>query len=107
MEEPIEEEQNEDEDEFAELENINEKEVAEAIGEDIGEEFEEEAKKDEGHKEEIEETPIEEEINEKKEEIKDSNSNEIQKTLGNVLNINWEELKKSKAKVTVTIDFGG
>ena len=30
-----------------------------------------------------------------------------EKTLGTVLNINWEELKKAKAKVTITIDFGG
>jgi uncharacterized membrane protein len=29
-----------------------------------------------------------------------------EKTLGSVLNINWEELKKAKAKVTITIDFG-
>ncbi len=29
-----------------------------------------------------------------------------EKTLGNILNINWEELKKAKAKVTITIDFG-
>ncbi len=29
-----------------------------------------------------------------------------EKTLGGILNINWEELKKAKAKVTITIDFG-
>ena len=30
-----------------------------------------------------------------------------EKTLGDILKINWEELKKAKAKVTITIDFGG
>ena len=63
-----------------ELENIDEKALAQAIGEEV-EEIE--------NKENSEEKTIQE------------------KTLGNILNINWEELKKAKAKVTITIDFGG
>ena len=45
--------------------------------------------------------------NEKKDENKEISKGLEEKTLGSILNINWEELKKAKAKVTITIDFGG
>jgi len=91
-EEMIDTEENEDELD-KELENIDEKELAEAIGEEIPEENEE-LKTDEKNLIEEENNLVEEESVE-------------EKTLGSILNINWEELKKAKAKVTITIDFGG
>ena len=77
-----------------ELESIDEKSLAEAIGEDLAQELEKQEN---------------ETINENNEIHKETSNQENieEKTLGSILNINWEELKKAKAKVTITIDFGG
>ena len=91
MEEPVEEEFD-----LKELENIDEKELAEAVGEEIAQELE---------KEDNDNKNIQDENN--KNLQNDETYDSMQKTLGNILNINWEELKKAKAKVTITIDFGG
>ncbi len=87
------------EDELSELENLDEKELAEALGENV---------------EDLEEAPIQTsdliQENQEEQSHKTESDNEPsieEKTLGNILNINWEELKKAKAKVTITIDFGG
>ena len=74
--------------EFKKLKNINEKELAKVIGEDIGEELEKDVK-----------------IKTNREKLNLENNKE--KTLGDILNVNWEELKKARAKVTIIIDFGG
>jgi len=90
-----------------ELSALDESMLAEVLGENIEKserEFDEVASL-----EELEENP-QETIEENK--IVDTISAEKpeptieEKTLGSVLNINWEELKKAKAKVTITIDFG-
>ncbi len=78
---------------LSELEDIKEKELAEAVGEDIGKE-----PKNEENKHTV--TVQNNENNSGK------NTTLQEKTLGNILNINWEELKKAKAKVSITIDFG-
>jgi len=83
---------------LSELDNIDESELAEAIGEDI----EKEESKIENEELKTDEKNLIEEENNRVEE-----KSIEEKTLGNILNINWEELKKAKAKVTITIDFGG
>lgn len=79
-----------------ELENISEEDLAKALGEEMENDKNEESEENES----IEEI--------KEPEVKNENTKtEIHsKTLGSILNINWEELKKAKAKVTITIDFG-
>jgi uncharacterized membrane protein len=91
----------------------------------LGEEFPKEIQEDEivedsdeieKEKEEIDENSVEEiNIDDKIPEIKEAHELEDiinkepsaeEKTLGAILNINWEELKNAKAKVTITIDFG-
>jgi len=92
-----------------ELKNLDENKLAEVLGEDIENSPEDIA-------DEVEEINIDDKIPEVKkaretEEIvthpEEFETPDIrEKTLGSVLNINWEELKKAKAKVTITIDFG-
>jgi len=86
----------EENDDIDELEEIAEKELAEALGEEV----ESAEEKKDIHKEPEISQPQERKNKECEPTIEE-------KTLGNILNINWEELKKAKAKVTITIDFGG
>jgi hypothetical protein len=86
------------------LENINEAELAKVLGEEINDV--EENKEENENVSEANKT--DEEINEESPNIEQNIKGEglQEKTLGSILNINWEELKKAKAKVTITIDFG-
>jgi hypothetical protein len=88
-----------------ELENISEDELAKALGEEIEINENEEKSKEKENEEYESISEIFKDIDIEKPEI--NKENDIQsKTLGSILNINWEELKKAKAKVTITIDFG-
>ncbi len=100
--EPEENEGSEEENEIdlSELEKIDENELASAIGEEI-----ENSNVLEPENENFEEKEKTQEITEKAPVLEKEKTIE-EKTLGNILNINWEELKKAKAKVTITIDFG-
>jgi uncharacterized membrane protein len=87
------------------LDELNEKELAEALGEEVEEDITQ-------TQELVEENEVEEfnqEIEQNTQTIEENEDTKSlqEKTLGNILNINWEELKKAKAKVTITIDFGG
>jgi len=102
-----------------ELEQLNEAELAQVLGEELPEEFQSGAEKTEEEdvvdedfepEEEVvldEKIPEVQEVHELEEAINHpENITPQEKTLGGILNINWEELKKAKAKVTITIDFG-
>ncbi|WP_024787155.1 hypothetical protein [Lebetimonas sp. JH369] len=109
--------QKDENNEDLELESINEKDLAKALGEEIegGEEVpsgQEPSTQEKSEKLKVknEELPeIEENKKAPNEEVtstQEDNGNLQEKTLGSILNINWDELKKAKAKVTITIDFG-
>ncbi|WP_024790693.1 MULTISPECIES: response regulator transcription factor [unclassified Lebetimonas] len=109
--------QKDENNEDLELESINEKDLAKALGEEIegGEEVpsgQEPSTQEKSEKLKVknEELPeIEENKKAPNEEVtstQEDNGNIHEKTLGSILNINWDELKKAKAKVTITIDFG-
>jgi DNA-binding response OmpR family regulator len=95
--------------EIDELTSLDEKDLAKVLGEEI-EEIEEDSKENKENQDNVDIETENISNNEIKEATLDFNSeNEKsieEKTLGNILNINWEELKKAKAKVTITIDFG-
>ena len=78
-----------------ELKQIDETVLAKALGEDIEKKEVKEEKILENNKNE------ENKIDEKEDKISIE-----EKTLSSILNINWEELKRAKAKITITIDFG-
>ena len=100
----------------SELSDIDEMQLAEVLGEELPKE--ENVEEIEENLEEIGDESIEEiNIDDKIPEIQEAHELEEainhsesitpqEKTLGSILNINWEELKKAKAKVTITIDFG-
>ncbi|WP_456480487.1 hypothetical protein [Nautilia sp.] len=101
--------ENEEHDEFV---NLDENELARVLGEELENEEQEKEREelDVENEKHIEEINIDDKIPEIKqtrelEELVNEKPIE-EKTLGSILNINWEELKKAKAKVTITIDFG-
>ena len=92
-------------DEFAEISNLDEKAIANAIGEEIeiDDSNTEEPKEAPSELESIEtdKTPLEENNT----EVATQTNEEKVSTLNSVLNLNLEELKKSGATITITIKF--
>jgi len=81
-----------------ELKNLSEEDIASVLDEDI---------KEPTKKDFVENSVENFDVKEEKEEFIENSSNTEIKKIKDVLNINWEELKKAKAKITITIDFGG
>ena len=75
-----------------ELKQIDEALLAKALGEEIEIKEDKAVENNENQKEKIEK--------------EDKNIISEEKTLSSILNINWEELKKAKAKITINIVFG-